>query len=285
VNQVAEAIEKDHPDKLIDTLAYQFTEKAPTGIAPRANVRVRLCPINVCQAHPYETDTMPQTKAFVQTLGEWAKLSPTLYIWHYNINFGHYLAPFPDFEEFPADIRLYKKSGVKGIFFEGDYSGGGGGSDAELRSYVMAKMLWDEKADSNALVNDWMAGVYGPASKPMRAWFDLLHSKTKDPNAHFTCYFNPTDVPYFADDVLTEGDKLCTEATALAAPDPIAAEYVAKARLGLMYVKLIRHPSGGDDFKQFMAAVRKFGITNISEGQSTDAWEAAYLAAHPPKKD
>ena len=47
-----------------------------------------------------------------------------------------------------------------------------------------------------------------------------------------------------------------------------------------MYVKLIRHPSTGDDFKQFMADVRKFGITNISEGQSTDAWEAAYLKAH-----
>ena len=48
-----------------------------------------------------------------------------------------------------------------------------------------------------------------------------------------------------------------------------------------MYVKLIRHPSTGDDFKQFMTQVRKFGITNISEGQGTDAWEAAYLKAHP----
>ena len=147
VNQVAEAIEKDHPDKLIDTLAYQFTEKAPTGIAPRANVRVRLCPISVCQAHPYEADTLPATQSFMKTLSDWGKLSPTLYIWHYNTNFGHYLAPFPDFEEFPADIRLYKRSGVKGVFFEGDYSDGGGGSDAELRSYVMAKMLWDDKAD------------------------------------------------------------------------------------------------------------------------------------------
>ena len=58
-----------------------------------------------------------------------------------------------------------------------------------------------------------------------------------------------------------------------------------KARLGLSYVKLIRHPSSGDDFKQFMAEVRKFSITNISEGQSSDEWEAAYVAAHPPKKD
>ena len=128
-------------------------------------------------------------------------------------------------------------------------------------------------------MNEWMAGVYGPAAKPMRTWFDLLHSKTKDPNAHFTCYFNPADVPYFADDVLKQGDALFDEAAKTAGSDPVASEYVNKARLGLMYVKLVRHPSTGDDFKQFMADVRKFGITNISEGQSTDAWEAAYLKA------
>jgi hypothetical protein len=280
VNQIAEAVEKEHPDKLIDTLAYQFTEKAPTGIAPRANVRVRLCPISVCQVHPYETDTHPATKAFVATLAEWSKLSPTLYIWHYNTNFAHYLAPFPDFEEFPADIRLYKKSGVKGIFFEGAYAKGGGGAEAELRSYVMAKQLWDANADTNALVNEWMAGVYGPAAKPMRAWFDLLHSKTKDPNAHMMCYTSPTEGPYFADDVLTEGDALFDEATKLATGNPTASEYVAKERLCLMYVKLIRHPSVGDDFKNFMSQVRKFGINNINEGTGTDAWEAAYLKAH-----
>ncbi len=113
VNQVAEAIAKDHPDKLIDTLAYQFTEKAPTGISPRSNVRVRLCPISVNEAHPYEQDNYPATEAFVKTLADWSKLSPSLYIWHYNTDFAHYLLPFPDFAEFPADMRLYKKSGVR----------------------------------------------------------------------------------------------------------------------------------------------------------------------------
>src|SRR5437870_673080 len=116
--------------------------------------------------------------------------------------------PFPDFNQFPDSIRLYKRSGVKGIFFEGDYAPGGGGSDAELRSYVMAKMLWDDKADNDALVNEWMAGMYGAAAKPMRAWFDLLHSKTKDPNAHWMCYSNPAEGPYFTDDVLKQGDDL-----------------------------------------------------------------------------
>ena len=68
VNQVAEAIVKDpkYADKLIDTLAYQFTEQPPKsgGVKPRDNVRIRLCPINVCQAHPYDHDDFPASKAF-----------------------------------------------------------------------------------------------------------------------------------------------------------------------------------------------------------------------------
>ena len=168
VNQIAEAIEGEHPGKLIDTLAYQFTEKAPTGITPRKNVRIRLCPIAVCEAHPYETCADKNNVEFIRNLRDWSKVTDHLYIWHYNTDFAHYLMPFPDFNQFPDSTRLYKRSGVVGVFFEGAYGPGGGGSDAELRSYVMAKLLWDPKLDTDALLSEWMAGVFGPAAKPMR---------------------------------------------------------------------------------------------------------------------
>ena len=90
--------------------------------------------------------------------------------------------PFPDFNEFPAETRLYRRSRVKGIFFEGDYAGGGGGSEVEMRSYVMARLLWNPDLDSDALVTEWMQGVYGRAWEPMRQWFDLLHQKARDPS-------------------------------------------------------------------------------------------------------
>ena len=274
---MAEAIEKEHPDKLIDTLAYQFTEAPPKGIVPRKNVRVRLCPIAVCEAHPYEKCSAPPTVAFVKNLAEWSKITDTLYIWHYNTDFANYLMPFPDFDEFPADIRLYQRSGVKGIFFQGAYAPGGGGSDAELRSYVMAKLLWDPKLDSDALVNEWMAGVYGPAAKPMRAWFDLLHEKARDPNHHFFI-FDPPTVAYLSDDVLSAGQKFFDEARAAAAADPVAADYVGRASLWLRYVLLVRHPTDGEELKQFLADLKKAGTKNVSEGQSVEEWEKAYRA-------
>ena len=38
VNAVAAEIEKEYPEFLISTLAYQYTRKAPTGVTPRHNV-------------------------------------------------------------------------------------------------------------------------------------------------------------------------------------------------------------------------------------------------------
>ena len=56
---------------------------------------------------------------------------------------------------------------MKGIFFQGAYCGPGG-SDAELRSWVMSKVLWDPNVDTDKLVSEWMQGVYGKAWQPMR---------------------------------------------------------------------------------------------------------------------
>src|SRR5262249_128109 len=140
-----------HPDKLIDTLAYLFTEEPPTGIVPRRNVRVRLCPIYACAAHPYEQCTDKRTAAFVQHLKDWARLTDNLSVWHYGTDFAHYLMPFPDFDQFPSSVRLYRRHGVKGIFFQGDSTPGS--SDGELRAYVVAKLLWNNRQDEHTLIH------------------------------------------------------------------------------------------------------------------------------------
>ena len=47
VNAVAEEIEKEFPNVLVETLAYQYTRKPPAIARPRHNVIVRLCTIDV----------------------------------------------------------------------------------------------------------------------------------------------------------------------------------------------------------------------------------------------
>jgi hypothetical protein len=270
VNQVAEAVEKDHPDKLIDTFAYQATEPAPKNIVPRKNVRVRICPIYACEAHPYETCDDPGTKKFMKALNDWSAITDTLYVWHYCINFSHYLMPFADFRQFPDSIRLYKKHGVKGIFLEGAYAGLGGGSDAEMRSYVMAKCLWNEKADADALVTEWMQGVYGAGWKPMRQWFDVIEQKASDPNHHLHVYGELAW--YLSDDILAKGDELFDQAQAMTKDDPVATKALRKARLWLRYTKLEKRPGDKQELADFVKTCREFGISHIAESKTLDTW-------------
>jgi hypothetical protein len=217
----------------------------------------------------------------MKNLEGWSKITDTLYIWHYNTSFAHYLMPFPDFGEFPADIRLYKKSGVKGIFFEGAYGSGGGGSFGDLQAYVMAKLLWDPNQDEKAIIREWHIGVYGKAAEPMQKWFDLLHAKVADPKTnHFFCYSNPAKVAYLSADVIETGDKLFDQAKAAVTDNPIATEYVEKARLGLRYAKLYQHPSTGVEFTSLLDDLKKMGIGDMREGVSVEAWAKEFAARH-----
>lgn len=282
VNQVAEAIERDPATKgkLIDTLAYQFTEKPPTGIVPRPNVRVRLCPIAACLGHPMEKDDFPASKTFVANLAGWSKITSTLYIWDYCTDLAHYLQPVPNFDQFPASIRLYHKSGVRGVFMEGAYGAGGGGSDAELRCWVMAKLMWNPNLDSNALVTEWMTGVYGPAEPPMRKWFDLLHAEARKPDNHFVCYQDNTP-GYLPTELLDKAMELFNEADKLATGNAIARKYINKQQLDIRYELLMRGPQSKDQIKQFAADCRKLGIAMVGEKKSVDQWETEKLAEAP----
>jgi hypothetical protein len=281
VNALAEAIEKKYPDKLIDTLAYQYTEDPPAITRPRRNVRIRLCPIGVCEAHPYEQ--CPYSAYFMKNLDAWSKITDQLYIWHYNTNFSNYLQPFPDFDELAADIPMYKRHGVVGLFMEGAVSKGGGAENAELRSYVMAKLLWDSKADANQLVNEFLEAYYGKAARSMRAYFDLTQSQVRmAPNGqgrHIWIY-DPPSAPYLSDEFLASARELFRQAEAAADNDAVRAR-VRKARIGIDYVALIRSKKftvEGDSYRPtdlaglkdrwstFMSSLRQFGITNVTEG-------------------
>ena len=164
VNQVADEIAKTHPDKLIDTFAYWYTEQPPKITVPRPNVRVRLCPITCCEFHDYEK--CEKNKAFMERFRGWDKITDTLYIWHYAFDFRHHMQPFPDLDQLVASIRMYQRCGVRGVFVQGKE-----GNDRvymrNLKSYLLSKLLWNPKADAKAIINDFMNGYYGKAGKPI----------------------------------------------------------------------------------------------------------------------
>lgn len=278
VNAIAAETEKVYPDKLIDTLAYQWTEKPPKLTKPRANVRVRLCPIFCCEAHPYETCDAPENKAFMENLAAWSKITDNLYIWHYNTSFAHYLNPFPDFRQLMDTAKLYKRSGVKGIFWEGSYPTGGGGELAQLRAYLLSKITWNPDIDGEAVMREFCDDYYGKAGKYIYDYVNLLEDKVTKENIHMKIWAGPTDA-YLTPDVIAAADALFDKAESVA-DSPEILDRVRQARLSMDYVKLMqpimRKETKGREAElrskldDFVARCKHYGMTHISEGEALD---------------
>ena len=189
VNQVAEALEAEFPNVQFDTFAYQYTRSAPKNIVPRDNVIVRLCSIECCFAHPLEVcghergenmieQAMEKPSSFAKDLKDWSEITNTLYVWDYTTDFREYLLPFPNFHVLSPNIQFFASHNVKGVFEQGNHTGGKSGEFGELRAYIIAKLLWNPEADVEYHMMDFMRHYYGEeAAGYIKEYIDLITNK------------------------------------------------------------------------------------------------------------
>jgi hypothetical protein len=238
VNRVAEAVEKEFPDKLVETLAYQWSRRPPKHLRPRRNVVIRLCSIECCFAHPMATCQSPANQAFRADLEGWAKVAPRLWVWDYTTDFAHYLLPFPNHRVLGPNIRYYAAHNVKGIFEE-DANDTSNSELASLDGYIMAKCLWNPNYDAELAIDEFLEAYYGRAARPIRAYIDLLHDRPQRENIHVTLYVNP-DHPHLTDELLAKADGLWQKAEGLAAGEPAVLDRVKRSRMSVDYAILER---------------------------------------------
>jgi len=282
VNKVAAAVQAAVPDRKIwvETLAYQYTEKAPTPgvIAPASNVLVCMAPIYACDGHPLATD--PQNKTSNEALLAWNKVAPGhLHIWHYVVNFSHYIQPYPDWDEMGADMAHYRENGVSGMFCEGDYQGN---CDLQaMHTWVMARLFWNPHQDVWELVRDFSNGYYGQAGTDIYAYLRLFHDRLQQPNVHLHISDRPTS-PLFSAELLKSASALFDHAEAVAETAEIKSR-VQEARMGIRYIELAKHVPGTnataaerDAFRArldpFITDIGRFKIASFSEGRNADEW-------------
>ena len=272
VNQVAEAIEEEAPHVAIDTLAYQYTRTPPKTIRPRQNVIVRLCSIECCFAHPLES--CPENASFVEDIRGWSAIADRLYVWDYVTNFHNYVMPWPNLNVLGPNVRFFARNNVVGLFEQGNYSAGGGGEMADLRGYVLAKLLWDPNVDEEAVRQEFLDGVYGKAAPHIAEYLDLIHEPTADPNMHMHIFCD-VDSPHITGTVILRADIALGKALAAAESDEVRRR-VEVARLPVDYVGIRRmaddDPARRTLLDRFVAIAEREGITNISEQCTIDRW-------------
>ncbi len=283
VNYVAEQIEPVYPDVLIGTLAYFSTLHPPLTVRPRHNVVVRLC--NTASWN-YPVTPMAQSD-FGPLLENWGAIHDKLSVWDYTVNYWHYLAPFPNMDVIAADISYMVAHNVVGIMTQGGYQ-----STSErdtLRSWVIAKLLWDPSRDWHELQQDFIWGHFGDAAAKVAEYNELLYnqgvlhaSSLRKPPMGIRFDMNQ---PFLSAEFLAAAEAIFDQAEA-AAENQTVRERVERERLPILYVRLEQGPDligpvYGPLIDRFETIARREGATRTREGDlNLDGKLAEYRAAY-----
>lgn len=266
VNQIADAVKQDHPNVKLQTLAYDYSVDPPKTVRPRENVMIRLCHYQYCSSHPIAVCEV--NRPFYDQLKEWEKIAGgRLTIWDYLTDFRNYLMPFPNFGSFSHDVKFYVDNGVKGLFNEGDAMGGG--EFGELRSWVLAQLMWNPNQDAQQLIDEFVTNVYGSAAPYIADYIRLLHSHI-DSTTHLSMWAEPFEVNYLGPGTIAKADSLFNSARKAAGQDVGLLDRVELAHLPILWLKLNAFSQGGtlyikkddlpDYLTRFTAMVEKHHI-------------------------
>jgi len=286
VNAVAADIETEFPGVTIDTLAYQYTRKPPKVTRPRENVIVRLCSIECSFSRPLDD---ARNKAFYDDLQGWSAIAKRLFIWDYTTDFSHYVQPHPNLQVLGPNIRLFVQNNVHGVFEQGAYQSWGS-EMAELRAWMLAKLLWNPALDPSRLRAEFIRGYYGPAAGPVADYTALLERAVLSAGDNLGCY-SPPEAKFLSLDTLVRSWDILKKAERRAGGSIEYARRVKRVQMPVAYAVLAKwdelRKTAGDGraawpwpgnreelLDWFLKSARAEGVTMISEWQTLDDWAA-----------
>ncbi|MBK8498648.1 MAG: DUF4838 domain-containing protein [Flavobacteriales bacterium] len=233
----ANAVADSFPEKVISTLAYQYSRTAPKVTKPHRNVNIMLCSIEEDRSSPIATRDQPGS--FTADLREWSELTHNIIVWDYVINFSHLLAPFPNWKVLQPNLQLFRDAGVPMVFEQGLSSPGG--EMPEFRCYLLAKLLWNPDLDIDSLRWQFMDSCYGEAGVYIEKYTRLLEAELDKSGKPLTLYEHPQAHRdgYLSPANLAKYKMLFNSAeAAVMDEDPIYQQRVEAARLSIMYAEL-----------------------------------------------
>ena len=286
VNAVAEAIETEYPDVIVDTLAYKYTQTAPVGIVPRENVCVRLCSINCHFTQPLTSTASEENVKFSNDIVEWSEICDNIYIWDYTTNYTYCLTTFPNFGVLRENMQFYADHNVKGMFPQGN-GFSPSGEFGELRRYLLMRLMADpymSEEEYYAYMDGFLEAYYGDGWRYIRAYIDKtteLASDTTDMSGIYNTPFhaitrkeweaNRDDFNfYWSEAMRLAGDRL---------------ENVQKSHMQWRFVNLCLTPNQADA-EAVIADAKKWGMA-LREGKpyvdpssdlNTAPWNWKYTA-------
>ncbi len=190
VNRLAEELADEYPGVKIQTLAYMFSNEAPSITKPHENVIIELCSLDACCGHPLCDLSCSTNAEFRGQIEDWSALTDNLYVWYYVVEFTGNAknAPFMNFDSLYDTYTLFYQNNVKGVFNEANMNEESQEFGA-LRSYLLSKLMWNKdmtREEFDTAIHEFIAAYYGEAADIVEEYFYMMSAFAGD--RHFEQY-------------------------------------------------------------------------------------------------
>lgn len=239
VNEIARRVKEHGYDNVVfDTFAYQYTRKAPTKVVPREDVIVRLCSIECCFGHTLDDPKCEQNVDFMNDLRKWGKICNRIYIWDYVHNYANTLCIFPNFGILQRNIQIFYENNAKGLYEEGNYYIDNSDAEfAEMRTYLLSKLMQNPYLDYEAEMDGYLNGVYGPGGCYIREFIDIITEHAVTDSKHLSIYQSAENTLYNMTDEDVEKCNELWEKAKTVAEDDEQLQQIRRTELSWRYWK------------------------------------------------
>ncbi len=166
-NEVAKRLQETHPGKNVAFYAYWGAVEAPGDIDAHPNVIVFFTPIGMAFNYPLQDPRSPTNQIHDDWYMGWRAIAEQMGIRHY-YNFSSVL--WIPWRVLTDELRYQFEHHA--LYMNAELWSDAEGS--QLSYWILARILWDVDADAEALFEDYVSGLYGPAVGPMRRYYARL---------------------------------------------------------------------------------------------------------------
>lgn len=180
---------EEFPRHRFFTSAYHTTRQAPTKALP-ANVGVLISSFPL----PVQCDFGQGKgyKEFLQMVRAWKERCGRIYVWDYERNFDDYLSPFPCLLSMQARLRLYRRLGLQGVFFNG--SGDDWSAFDDMQTDVLARLMDNPDLNVKEAVADYFRLHYPITASILTPYYWGLEERTRRSNCVLPLYGTMQDM-------------------------------------------------------------------------------------------
>lgn len=271
LNRLADAIRDDYPDVYLSTLAYQRVKNPPKNMKCAPNLCINVCAFPGTQSYPYSTEGgIKASREFAERVVEWGKICDNILVWDYVVNFTHLKLPFPNFEFQKENLEFYLENNIRFVFHQGSREPMD--ENAEMRTYLLSRQLWDKDVDLLALAKKYVAVVYGDAAGLVEEYMDTANAAMIESGADLSLYDSPKKhkngylAPKLTDKYLELTEKMLEVAEN---SDTVNVKAVEMLRVNALYAKMTDaswdYRAKKAAFEEFKELSEKYNFTKSGE--------------------